>query len=92
MSTHSIGVGKVNIATTFDQADARMLGRIAFAAGKSRNEWVREVVLAAMVKAGRIAVTAALLGALGLAILEHQDMRRAPRPARLARRRWEEQA
>lgn len=99
MSTHAIGTGKVNVTTTFDQVDARRLGRAAFVSGKSRNEWVREVVMQAVrraeylrhagIAAAKVTMLILSFGAIGLAIFGGEDMRRAPRPLRV-NRRWED--
>lgn len=100
MPTHTIGRGKVNVATTFDVDDAQLLGRVAYMTGKSRNEFVREVVLEAVrraqsaqrlaVKVGKGALFILSLTALLYAAFHGADMRRTARTIRPARRRWEE--
>lgn len=102
MPTHTIGRGKVNITTTFDLQDARQLGRVAYILGKSRNEWMREVILEAIrqaqaagricIKTGRSMILVLSFGAVLYAIAQGENMRRVNSTVRLARRRWEEAA
>lgn len=103
MSTHSIGIGKVNISTTFEESEARLLGRVAFASGMSRNEWVRKAVHDSLARAktstriaARTAVkslpAAILLLGLVIALGGSCDMRRTASTVRVSGRRMEELA
>lgn len=101
MSTHTIGNGKVNLSTTFDIPDARQIGRAAYVAGQSRNEFCREAILAAVRRLqseqvrqiGRTCLGVAMLGLVLFGALTGQDLRRSSRISRQgARRKWEELA
>lgn len=91
MSTHTIGTGKRNLTTTFNVEEARRIGRTAYVLGyRSRNEWMRKVVLEALRNAGKVGLIAITLGVVLTSILQGDDLRRPSRPVRGARRKWEE--
>lgn len=101
MSTHTIGTGKVNLSTTFDIPDARQIGRAAYVVGKSRNEFCREAILAAVRQLqservrqiGRTGLGMCMLGLVIFGAMTGQDLRRSARITRgAARRKWEELA